>query len=59
MLGQQATDAKSGGVGERGAGESRCWRWRCDHWFLPKRGIVAVGITKVEYIALTEVRNVM
>ena len=27
--------------------------------FLPKRGIVAVGITKVEYIALLEVRNVM
>ena len=28
-------------------------------WFLPKRGIVEVGITEVEYIALSEVRNVM
>ena len=28
-------------------------------WFLAKRGIVAMGITEVEYIAWSEVRNVM
>ena len=61
MLGQQATDAKGGGVEERW-----CWREavlevevRAIIWFLLKRGIVAVGITEVEYIALSEVRNVI
>ena len=29
MLGQQATGAKRGGAGER-----RCWRWRCDQLVL-------------------------
>ena len=29
------------------------------NWFLPKRGIFAGVITEVEYITLSEVRNIM
>ena len=57
-------------VGDR-CQERRCWRevvlerggaeggGGAINWFLPKRGIFAGVITEVEYIALSEVRNVM
>ena len=61
MLGQQAAGAERDSVGE-----TWCWREavlqvkvRAIIWFLLKRGKDAVGITEVEYITLSEVRNVM
>ena len=69
-----STYANSGHAYARTAGdrcqERGCWRevvlerggagdGGAISWFLPKRGTIAVGITKVEYIALSEARNLM